>query len=328
MIKKDSFSTFWLVIVLMFIYVPASLPIEGGGVFIVMGILLLCVQTFKYSSFFISKSFIFFAIVLVYLFIYSFYGKHIPIAIITLQRAIGYLLLALFAYVSVISDAARRVWENALIILAIFVSLMSLYEALDWYWRYFSVARFLQYVPKPQVAYRLSGYLFGHPNPLAGFLNFVWTLIFLRLYNSKKIKEKFFWSAGLLIIGVAFIYTNSRGALLGTFVEVIFLFIALMLSKGLGFKLKSVLESKRTKTIFFAGIAVLFTLFLSMLWRSVFTGQFGNRNFSGRGTIWKYSWQAVQENPIWGQGIGAFPVSYTRLAQLPPGDYAPSAHNL
>ncbi len=326
--RKDFFSIFWLVIILMFIYIPASLPIEGGCVFIAMGILLLCIQIFRHSSFFISKSFVFFAIVLVYLFVYSFYGKPIPITIITLQRAIVYLLLALLAYTALRSDTNRRIWENALIVLAIFVSLVSLYEVLDWHWRYFNTTRFLQYVPKPQVAYRLSGYLFGHPNPLAGFLNFVWPLIFLRLYNSKKTKERVFWSVGLLIIGVAFIYTNSRGALLGTFVEVIFLFIVLMLSKGLGFKLRNVLESKRTKTGFFTGIAVLFTLFLSMLWRSVFTGQFGNRSFSGRGTIWKYSWQAVQENPIWGQGIGAFPVSYTRLAQLPPGDYAPSAHNL
>ncbi|NIT56738.1 MAG: hypothetical protein GWN00_11040, partial [Aliifodinibius sp.] len=48
----------------------------------------------------------------------------------------------------------------------------------------------------------------------------------------------------------------------------------------------------------------------------------------GRGTIWGYSFQAFLESPIFGKGIGTFPISYARLAEFPPGPFPPSAHNL
>jgi tetratricopeptide (TPR) repeat protein len=87
---------------------------------------------------------------------------------------------------------------------------------------------------------------------------------------------------------------------------------------------------KKGFAIFLPSALGLLTLVLIILWRSIFTRQFVStlRNLSGRSTIWKFSWIAFQEKPVLGQGIVSFPIDYTRLANLPPGDFAPTAHNL
>lgn len=325
--KKDFFLTLTIIIALLLLAIPLSLPIEGGLVFIIIGVIWLSTQFWRHLDFSVSKTFFIFIVLIVYMFIYRFYAKPIPITDIMLQRGLIYLMLTLFMYSSLRCDTDRKAWENALIALAIVVSLMSVLEVFKWYSKYSATIASLQVLPMPQIAYRLKGSFFGHPNPLAGFLNFVWPIIFVRLYTSKESLLKYLWGIILFLLAVTLLYTNSRGALLGTFAGVAFMFIAVMLDRGISFRKITSLSMQSKKQIGIA-LGTLSLLTLGVLWRSMFTGQFLNRSFSGRGTIWKYSWAAFLESPIFGQGMGAFPVSYTRLAQLPPGDFAPSAHNL
>ncbi len=115
-------------------------------------------------------------------------------------------MLTLFMYSSLRCDTDRKAWENALIVLAIVVSLMSVLEVFKWYSKYSATIASLQVLPMPQIAYRLKGYFFGHPNPLAGFLNFVWPIIFIRLYTSKESLAKYLWG----IILFLFLYRTSK----------------------------------------------------------------------------------------------------------------------
>ena len=192
----------------MYIYIPISLPIEGGVFLIVLGTFFFTVQLFKHSTFYISKAFLILPVVFLYLFVFQFYSKAIPISYITLYRWLTYSFLILISYVSLRSEVNRRIWRNALIAIAILVSMLSIYEVSDWYFRYFKVSKSLEYLQMPKMAYRLKGNIFGHPNPLAGFLNFVWPLLFVRLYNSKRMKEKVSWLLALLVVAIAFVYTN------------------------------------------------------------------------------------------------------------------------
>lgn len=312
---------------LFFLIFCFALPVEGGLACITIGIILLCIQLYRQSDFYISKAFILFVIVIFYLLIFKLYSKQIPITDITLQRILICFLLTLFMYISIRNDGDHRAWDNVLIITAIVVSLISIIELFQWYAKYSGTIASLQVLPAPQIAYRLKGNIFGHPNPLAGFLNYVWPIIFIRIYNSKESHLKHLWGILLSLVAVTFLYTNSRGALLGAISGAAFLFIAVIMNKRISLRNILSLPQKFMKQIGFA-FGSISLLAIIIFWRSIYTGQFQNISFSGRGTIWKYSWDAFLESPLFGQGIGAFPISYTRLAQLPPGNFAPSAHNL
>ncbi|MEN8171879.1 MAG: O-antigen ligase family protein [Chloroflexota bacterium] len=217
-----------------------------------------------------------------------------------------------------------------MIIIAIIVSIWSVIEISFWYNRYAILTSALQTLPNPQFAYRLSGNIFGYPNPLAGFLNFVWPIVLIRLINTKEVSRKILWGVGLALFSITILYTNSRGALIGAFAGMFVVIITILMDKGNFRKKKTDFPKIKTQNIIiiFASLFFLIILSLGVIWRTNFTGQSRLMNFSGRGTIWQYSWEALVESPIFGQGIAAFPISYTKFAQLPPGDFAPSAHNL
>jgi O-antigen ligase/tetratricopeptide (TPR) repeat protein len=237
-------------------------------------------------------------------------------------------MLALLAYTSLRTVSDRLPWENALITLGLIVSIWSCVEIIDWYLRYIPTQEALEFSSNFQRSYRLRGGLFDHPNPLAGFLNFLWPIVFIRIYHSKRIIDKFLYGVLILLFALTIFYTNSRGALMGTFGGVLVILFIYVLGKFARKKISFSFNNKKLITTIVGTIGLMLIIIVAILWRTQFTGQNINRSFSGRGTIWKYSWDAFVENPIFGQGIAAFPISYTKFAQLPPGDFAPSAHNL
>lgn len=329
MSKKEFFLTAFLSFFLFLLFIPASLPVEGGIILLIVGVAVLVFQLFTQSEFYVSKAFLVFVALLGYLLFWQFYSsKNIPITYIIFHRALLYFLFLVFLYTFLQNTPFQKVLENSLIIIALLVSFVSLREISNWYLNLFEVRNSLQYVMLPKKAYRLSGFGFGHPNPLAGFLNFVWPLIFVRFHHSRSKKERIAWLLSLVPLGITFLYTNSRSALLGTFSAILLLAIFLVAFQLKHLNVKSVLQNKKVRSSIFIAGGVLFLFVFGMLWRSIYTGQFYARSFSGRGTIWLYSWQAFMESPILGQGPGAFPTAYARLAQLPPGDFAPSAHNI
>ena len=326
---KTLLAVFAISLFLIFLAVPLAFPVEGGIFLIGFSIIWFGFQLWRYATFRISSAFVFMVVLVLYLIGYAQLSPPTPITHILVQRTLTFLMLAILISTSLRSHDDRLPWENALIILAIIVSTWSLVEMAVWYYRYMNTASMLQILPPPEMAYRPRGNLFGHPNPLAGFLNFVWPIVFIRLYREKIFSQKLLGALGLALFLLTIYFTNSRGALMGTLAGMVFLFLVVVFSKvdtKHRFSLSAI--NKQRLIILSASLGVVILLAAGMLWRSTLTGQAQNRSFSGRGTIWKYSWQAFTDEPIIGQGIAAFPISYTRLAQLPPGDYAPSAHNL
>lgn len=327
---KKLISIFVITIIINLIIVLLELPTSGGILLISIGVFWFVFQLWKLPEITISKTYFFYIILTIYLLAFAQYSKPIPKTDILVQRALIFLLLAILSHNALRSESVRIRWENSLILLAIIVSVCSISEIIGWYDRYSTTIKALQVLPDPKFAYRLSGSLFGHPNPLAGFLNFVWPIVLLRFLNAKEVSRKFLFGIGLLLFSITIFYTNSRGALLGAFVGILVIIIPVSLRKSRFFRnsvgiFKINIQGK-FKSL--SSIGFVLMLFLGVIWRTNFTGQARLKNFSGRGTIWQYSWEAFIESPIFGQGIAAFPISYTKFAQLPPGDFAPSAHNL
>ena len=69
--KKDFFSTLIIIIALLLLTVPLSLPIEGGLVFIIIGVIWLSTQLWRHLDFSVSKTFSIFIVLIVYMFKYS-----------------------------------------------------------------------------------------------------------------------------------------------------------------------------------------------------------------------------------------------------------------
>jgi O-antigen ligase len=326
---KRLFSVFVITISIILIKLPLAYPSAGGLLFIFIGILWFGIQIWKYPEIKISKAYLFLIVLAMYLMIFAQYSKPIPITPIIVQKALIFLMLAILSNSSMRSTSDRILWENALVIFAILVSVWSVIEIYGWNNNSVPTAS-LQVLPYPQIAHRLSGNVLGHPNSLAGFLNFVWPVAFIRLLNTKQGSRKILWGIGLLLFSITIFYTNSRGALLGTFAGMLVIIVGTLLSKGQNIRKKITYSNVDIQRIIIILTSVSFLIILSLgvIWRTNFTGQALTKSFSGRGTIWQYSWQAIVESPIFGQGIAAFPISYTKFAQLPPGDFAPHAHNL
>ncbi len=322
--KEEFFPTFLILIILLLLFIPLSLPIEGGAFFIIFGIIWFLYNLRKYSEFVISKIFFIFLLIIIYMFIFRMYVRPIPNADFVVQRILICIMLIVIMYTSIRNIDDNRPWENALIIMTIGMSLISILELYQWYSKYIPTIPLLQVIPDLQIAYRLQGNIVGNPNPFAGYLNFVWPIIAVRLYNSKRTPTKIIYWVALLLISANIFYANSRGAVLGALVGIAYLFFAAIIKIGFNNKklISSINQYKKQMVI---TLGTLSLLAFGVLSRANINGQNFIGDFSGRGTIWKYSWAAFQENPLFGQGIGSFPISFTRLSH---GWTLLSAHNL
>ncbi len=328
--NKELFSAATISIGLILFIIPYSLPIIGGWMFIIIGLIWFSIQIWMYKQFTFSKGFYFILVAILYTILFEHFSLPTPSTFIFTQRMLILFLLSSLTYISLRTDESRKPWENALIISGVIVSIYSVVEIGVWIHNYFEITGKLSYLPQPKLMrYRLSGSIFNHPNPLAGFINFVWPIVFFRLYYARDKQNKILWSISLLLFSIAIFYTNSRGALLGTISGILLIVLTVFIRKRHpNTNNGENIPRKKLRNLFLIGIGFVTLLSLGIFLRTSSTGQMLNRGFSGRATIWRYSWEAFIEKPLIGQGIAAFPVNYTKLAQLPPGDFAPSAHNL
>ena len=238
-------------------------------------------------------------------------------------------MLALLSFTTLRSDKDRKPWENALIIFALVLSMSSIYELFEWYSQYSMVNENLGNLSIIKISYRLSGSFLGHPNPLAGYINLVWPIVLIRLYDAPKRIYKLLWGVLLFTLFVVMFYTSSRGGWLGTFAGITIILGAIMLkiilTTNKRFGLLNILQ-QYFKFFLLGGFATL-VLVVIIFYRSTLTGSQA-LGFHSRSGIWIPVINAIAENPITGHGIGSFPIAYTVSDQLPPGFLAPHAHNL
>jgi O-antigen ligase len=140
------------------------------------------------------------------------------------------------------------------------------------------------------------------------------------LYGKALVKEKQFLGIfAAILMGLAIIFTGSRGGLLSFFGVLAFVLVAHSLNKDEDEKAESSPKNK------FAIIGVSFALVLVLIFgvlylgggdsmmRSLGLGQGLKEDFStGRFHIWQITLQIIRDYPILGAGLDAFGVAYTK----------------
>lgn len=166
---------------------------------------------------------------------------------------------------------------------------------------------------------RLEGF-FNSPNYLAMYLapGFI-VLCYLLLTTEGK--NKIFWLANLIIIGVVLYLTRSYGAWLGISAATLWIFLA-----GSGENIRY-LGSLLFK--FYILLFIIFVVFLPFYGGSwVFEN---NPSFQSRLMIWRTSWEMIKNHPVFGIGPGMFQEYYLKyqLNFKPYLEWAvPHPHNL
>ena len=323
-------------VLLLFVFVlfiiSFSNPVRNLTTILVLGVPWLAYQIFVRSEFQIPRLLIGILLLLFAYqttFLFRSVSQSVPITYIFLVRILFVIILVIYFFNSMATIPARKDWENVVILLAIFICLASISEIIQWNRQVASVKASLdEVVDFPKLSYRLGGSLLGHANSLAGFINLIWPIVFIRIIRSKGDKKILLWGLILLLYFFTLFFTSSRGGWLGTFAAFIMLLFMFVLEKLRTSTIK-LSTSERWRIILISVVSVLsFIALLSLVFlRSQFTGTqvLGIRS---RLPIWENSWQVILEEPIWGHGLGMFPIPYTKAAQLPPGFLAPEAHNL
>ena len=154
----------------------------------------------------------------------------------------------------------------------------------------------------------------GHPNLFGGFLVFVLPVSFGLLLEEKSTRRRIALAAAMAVMGLALLYTRSRGAWLGAAVALIVFLVALVGSAA-GVRIRW-----NWRKICIAAIVPVVSG--ALLW-TVVPDSFVRRarateDIGPRWIIWKAAARMFREHPIVGQGIGTFQIHYP---QFRPNDY-------
>ena len=319
--------------------------IHEGWIFLsLIGLLWWGYQIIRYKQFTVSSILIVGIFTALYVIAMIPFSYSLPLNLIAVFRTILFVFLSFLVYVSLIDESSRVIWENSLILAGVLAGIFSLLEVFIWFGRYSWVLSHLQEIPPLAKSFRISGFIFDHPNILAGYMNFVWPIMFVRMVSSKTKSKRLLWIAGIALCALTLYFAISRGGLIGALVGVFYFSSIPLLSSILSRSRSKGFDSYRRRQFIrqILIVSIMLALFsVAVLWRAIESKQINiaglkSKQFltfvdslsSGRGRLWKYSWNAFQEAPIYGHGNGGFPLAYSHVAKLPPGFFAPSAHNL
>ena len=331
-------------IVLIALEIPFYRMYEGWVFLSLVGLLWLGYQIVRYRQFTFSRALIIGAAVAIYVVLMIPFSYSLPLNLITVFRTLLLIFLSILIYNSLVDETSRFVWENSLILVGVFAGIVSLIEVFTWFGRYSRVLPQLQELSALPYSFRVSGFMFDHPNTLAGYMNFIWPIMLVRMLTSKPRVERLLWLAGIILCALTIYFGISRGGLIGALAGTIYLSfkpIFKYVSSRTPSKEPNPFHHRQSLRQVLV-VSILLVLFsITVLWRAIESGQLnlagiGSSQFitlidsfsSGRGTLWMYSWKAFLESPIYGHGNAGFPIAYSRAANLPPGFFAPSAHNL
>ena len=218
-----------------------------------------------------------------------------------------------------------RTWENALISVAIFLSLLGLPVIIFFYLNWWQIDKF----SLPPVGLRLPGILIGHPNHLAGYLNLVIPVALVRLTKSNHKSWKLTWSGIILLFLIIEFFTSSRGGWISLIIGLTvttFLIFSHDISVRL-FRFKSrdnFLKNLNKRQILVGGITfITFTVIVFLLIKQLNMTQHGGRWF-----VWEVAWNIFYSSPLWGRGPGSYSFLYPLFSRSGGGDDLYHAHNL
>ena len=318
-------------------------PLEGGLSLALLGCAWMIVLLFRHSEFRVSRISAFSFSFIIYIFFFSSFSYPTPANTFTVFLSSLFYLFVVLLYSELNEEKERLIWENSLIIAGLCNGLLVLLEVISFYLAYSSTKPLISIMQELRLVFRPSGWLFVHPNVFAGFLNFVWPIMLIRMIDAPQKRAKLLWALALAFIGIMLIYTISRGGLIGALFGAILLFYR-FLQRELSKNNTPQNMVAQFKSYFFAmglGAAVVLFLVFGIIWRATQSGQFNRFALSasriltildglssGRGSLWKHAWQALLEKPFIGHGNAGFPIAYIQSAK-PPLVFLPlSAHNL
>ncbi|MCS6908096.1 MAG: hypothetical protein RML93_09480, partial [Anaerolineales bacterium] len=188
-----------------------TFPLEGGGLLLLLSLAWLLYLGRQKPAFLISKGLAFALILAAYLLLISNVSYRLPANPYTVFISLIFISLALALYVTLETDERRILWENSLIFAFFIVFLLQLLETVFFY------SSFLRTMPKLNVlgdkislAFRVPGVFFAHPNVAAGFLNFVWPIVLIRLIHAQSRPKKILWVLALTLMGLTLLLAISR----------------------------------------------------------------------------------------------------------------------
>ncbi len=256
-----------------------------------------------------------------------------PLPYASVERALWGLIL-LVAFI-VVQDSLEhhwdiRTWENALITVALFVTLRELATAALWLFQWHNITG--HFFPLPPVGYRSAGFLLGHPNILMGYLNLVLVIVFVRALKDVSTRMRIVYAAIITLFILLAYFASSRGGWLGA-VAGCAASAVLALGPSMIAKLKGTtgIAKRKIALRYVAGIGISAIVVLSLTYLFFIQSQ----SVPGHGTIatsrskiWGAAWNVFRSSPIWGHGASAFPIRFARENQIPPGFATSHAHNL
>jgi len=328
-------------IILALIEIPLYLTNEGWFFLLLIALLWMTYQLYRFSEFKVSNAHLLALLVAAYLFGMMPLSHPLPFNMITAFRAFILLFFCILLFNTLSDQNSRLIWENSLILIGVLVGIVAFVEVIMWYEKYFSFLSEPKQLPPLTTTFRPSGFLFIHPNVLAGYMNLIWPIMLVRMLSSKNKSERLLWITGIALCALNIYFAISRGGLIGALTGILYFSLKPILKSLFSGSLAMDFHHRQYQRQFLLLFFFVSLFSIALFWRAIGTGQFnlagiGSRYLltlidslsSGRGTLWKYAWNAFLESPIYGHGNGSFPLAYLKAASLPPGFFALSAHNL
>lgn len=243
--------------------------------------------------------------------------------------------LILFVGFVVVQDSLNhhwdiQTWENALITVAVFVTLRELATAAVWLFQWRIITG--HFLPLPPVGYRSAGFLLGHPNILMGFMNLIMVIVFVRAIRTGSRRMRAIYATIITLFVLLAYFASSRGGWLAAVAGcAVSAAVALGPSMMSNFKGAIGIARRRTALKYLAGIGISTIVVISLTVLFFIQSQSvpGHGAIStSRSKIWGPAWNIFLSSPIWGRGSSAFPILFARENQIPPGFATSHAHNI
>ena len=240
---------------------------------------------------------------------------------------LGILLVFLFFVDTLNVGWKPRTWENALISIAVFLSIIEYSGIFLRFYNWWKITGTI--FSFPMLGFRLNGVVFGHPNPTAGFYNLIIPILFVRFLTERSKLYRGIW--GLLLLAFSFIVflTASRGGwvalIAGIIVTAILVYGKRILSerKFVKFRYKSLKKTTLSRWLLILGIifAVIAITVLGIT-------QINLTPHGGRSEVWRNAINLFMASPLIGNGPNSFQILDTLQSHSITREYFfPHAHN-
>lgn len=198
----------------------------------------------------------------------------------------------------------------------------------------FAFFAIIQYVMSPDKIYGLYepklARPFGsfvNPNNFAAFMELAMALpLGLFFAGAVERDKKLLYVTGIIVMGIALVMSGSRGGFISLVAEVFFLVILTAKAEG---KARLAIRIGATAALIISIIVgtVLLGSEKSSLTRFAENAATKTEKGTDRTHIWGVTLKIIGENPIFGTGLNAFGVSYTKFDSLSGMERAEQAHN-